>query len=133
MAFEVKGKLEVIYETQQVTDRFKKREFVLEVQSGMYPEYVKFQLTQDRCGLLDPFSEGNEVNVNFNLKGRPYTRDGKTSYFTNLEAWRLDGASSQQAAAPTNTQASTTTNSGGGNDNVSGMSFSEAGEDELPF
>jgi len=132
MAFEVKGKLEVVYETQQVTDRFKKREFVLEVQSGMYPEYVKFQLTQDRCGLLDPFSEGDEVNVNFNLKGRPYTKEGKTTYFTNLEAWRLDGASTQAPAPTTNTQANTTTADTGGSD-VSGMSFSEAGEDELPF
>lgn len=129
MAFEVKGKLEVIYDTQQVTDRFKKREFVLEVQNGMYPEYVKFQLTQDRCNLLDPFSKGEEITVNFNLKGRPYTKEGRTTYFTNLEAWRIDGGSvvkQEAAASSTNTAAS-----GGGD--VMGMSFSEAGEDELPF
>ncbi|MGB0523041.1 MAG: DUF3127 domain-containing protein [Flammeovirgaceae bacterium] len=130
MAFEVKGKLEVIYETQQVTERFKKREFVLEVQNGMYPEYVKFQLTQDRCGLLDPFSTGEEINVSFNLKGRPYTKDGRTTYFTNLEAWRIDGANViKQTPAATGSSASTT----GGSDDISGMSFSEAGEDELPF
>lgn len=128
MAFEVKGKLEVIYDTQQVTDRFKKREFVLEVQNGMYPEYVKFQLTQDRCGLLDPFSTGDEITVNFNLKGRPYTKDGRTTYFTNLEAWRIDGANviKPETSSPESSAA-------GGGDDVMGMSFSEAGEDELPF
>lgn len=130
MAFEVKGKLEVIYDTQQVTDRFKKREFVLEVQNGMYPEHVKFQLTQDRCGLLDPFSTGDEINVSFNLKGRPYTKDGKTTYFTNLEAWRIDGGNVIQP--DTSTAASNTSTSGSGDD-ITGMSFSEAGEDELPF
>ena len=127
MAFEVKGKVEVIYQTQQVTDRFKKREFVLEVQNGMYPEYVKFQLTQDRCGLLDPFSVGDEINVSFNLKGRPYTKDGKTTYFTNLEAWRIDSAGAAKAEAPAPNVESQ------GGDDITGMSFSEAGEDELPF
>jgi len=138
MSFEVKGKVEVVYAEQQVTDRFKKREFVIEVQNGMYPEFVKFQLTQERCGLIEPYQKGDEISVSFNLRGRPYNKGSETIYFTNLEAWRVEGgntatpeshtASTQQPAK----QASKPAKSTGGED-VMGMSFSEAGEDELPF
>ncbi|WP_020533447.1 DUF3127 domain-containing protein [Flexithrix dorotheae] len=127
MALEVKGKLVEIYNEAQITERFKKREFVIEIQDGMYSEYVKMQLTQDKCGLLDQFSKGDEIKVNFNLKGRPYTKEGKTTYFTNLDAWRIESASE---AAP-----------GPGPDNFAGDpgpseepgGISEASEDELPF
>ncbi|MEM1136995.1 MAG: DUF3127 domain-containing protein [Bacteroidota bacterium] len=124
MSFEVKGKLVEIYDENQVTDKFKKREFVIEVQDGMYSEFVKMQLLQDKCGLIDPFKVGDEINVSFNLKGRPYTRDGKTTYFTNLDAWRIN---------PVNQTAQETPNNNAAEEDVSGMSFSEAPEDELPF
>jgi single-strand DNA-binding protein len=95
-SFEVKGKLLVKYNTQQVTERFKKREFVLEIPSGNFAEQVKFQLTQDKCELLDRFKEGDEINVFFNLKGKPYTKDGVTTYFNNLDVWRLDAAKEEK-------------------------------------
>ncbi|OHX68412.1 DUF3127 domain-containing protein [Flammeovirga pacifica] len=94
MAFDVVGKLEKIFDAQQVSERFKKREFVLLIQDGAYPQYIKFQATQDRCNLLDSFNEGDDVAVTFDLKGRPYDKGGEVMYFTNLEAWRI-----QQAAA----------------------------------
>ena len=89
--FEIQGKLEVIYDAQQISDKFKKREFVLEIQSGMYPEYPKFQLTQDKCQLLDTFEVGEMVKVSFNLRGRPYEKNGEKTYFTNIEASRIAG------------------------------------------
>ena len=127
MSFEVKGTLVEIYDENQVTDKFKKREFVLEVKEGMYSEFVKMQLLQDKTDLIDSYKVGDEVNVSFNLKGRPYTRDGKTTYFTNLDAWRINPVGNTAPAA------SQEDNDNAGNDDISGMSFSEAGEDELPF
>ena len=95
MSLEAKGKLYVKYDAQQVTEKFKKREFVLEMTSGAYSEYIKFQLTQDKCALLDKYKVGDEVNVKFNLRGRPYQgKTGETTYFTNLEAWSVDTVSS---------------------------------------
>jgi len=90
MAFEVTGKITMIGEEKQVTDRFKKREFVLEIQEGFYAEFIKFQLTQDKCSLIDGFDKDEEVKVSFNLRGRPYNKNGETIYFTNLEAWKID-------------------------------------------
>lgn len=99
MAFEVEGKLYKKFDVQQVTDSFKKREFVLEIEDGAYTQLIKFQLVQGNCDKLDPYNEGDMVKATFNLRGREYTKDGRTSYFTNLDAWRLDKAGQTQAAA----------------------------------
>ncbi|MCB9265972.1 MAG: DUF3127 domain-containing protein [Lewinellaceae bacterium] len=96
MSFEVEGKLHKKYETENKTDSFQAREFVILVESGNYPQYVKFQLVQDRCALLDPFEEGEEMKVHFDLRGREW--QGK--YFTNLNAWRLEKVSADSAAPP---------------------------------
>ena len=90
MNYEAKGIISEIFPTQVISDKFSKREFVLEVKDGEYTELIKFQLTQDRCDLIDNFTEGQEVTVHFNLKGKKWEKDNKISYFTNLEAWRIE-------------------------------------------
>ncbi len=92
--FETTGTLKAKMDTQQINDRFRKREFALEIADGNYPQMVKFQLVQDKCELLDQFNVGDEMKVHFNLKGREFTRrdTGATDYFTNVEAWRLEAA-----------------------------------------
>ncbi len=103
MAFEIEGKLYKKFDVAQVTDTFKKREFVLEAEDGAYTQLIKFQLVQGNCEKLEPFNEGDQVKVTFSLKGREYKKDGNVSYFTNLDAWRLEtvgGANAQTAAAP---------------------------------
>jgi single-strand DNA-binding protein len=94
MSLTVQGKLFEIFDEAQVTDKFKKREFVLEIADGSYTQYPKFQMTQDKCSLLDNFNKGEEVTVTFNLSGKPFTKNGETMYFTNLQAWRIDKESS---------------------------------------
>jgi len=135
MAFEVQGTLKEIYDEQQVTDRFKKREFVLEIMEGFYAEFVKFQLTQDKCGLADGLNVGEEVKVSFNLKGRPYSRDGKTTYFTNLEAWKIEKpAASAGAGQPAQQQTGGDTPPPPSEPPAEGSGgFEQASEDELPF
>ncbi|MBC8125182.1 MAG: DUF3127 domain-containing protein [Candidatus Kapabacteria bacterium] len=99
-SFEALGTMHVVMDTQQVKDTFKKREFVIEMQDGNYPQHIKFQVTQDRCALLDNFKVGQSVKVLFNLRGRPFqNREGQTVYFTNLEAWRIELATG--TATPT--------------------------------
>ena len=71
---EITGKLLECMDTVQVSERFRKREFVLEyADNPEYPEYIKFELTQDRCELLDSFQPGQKVRVDFDLKGRRWT------------------------------------------------------------
>lgn len=92
-SFKIKGKLFKVYPTENKSGSFQTREFVITVDDRNYQQYVKFQLTQDRCGVIDPFKEGTEVEVHFDLRGREW--QGK--YFTNLNAWRVTGAA---ASAP---------------------------------
>ncbi|RYD53417.1 MAG: DUF3127 domain-containing protein [Sphingobacteriales bacterium] len=96
MSLEIIGKLLVKYDTQVVSDRFKKREFVLEMidetPNGNYTNYARMQLVQNKTELLDRFNEGDSVKVSFNIKGSKYEKNGTTSYFTNLDAWRIEPA-----------------------------------------
>lgn len=102
MSFEVEGKLHKVFETESKTDSFQAREFVIEIGQGNYPQYIKFQLTQDRCGLIDAYEPGQIIKVYFDLRGREWNE----KYFTNLNAWRIVEAV-QTAAAPANSAEST--------------------------
>lgn len=94
MAFEVSGKLVEIFDAVQASASFRKREFVIEtkenVGSSEYTNYIKFQLTQDRCNLIDSFQMNDQVKVSFNIRGNRWEKDGKVSFFTNLAAWRIE-------------------------------------------
>ncbi len=99
MSFEISGRIVEIFPTQQVTDKFKKREFILEVKetnnTGFeFIEYIKFQAVQDKTGLLDGLNINDQVKVSFNLRGRKWEKDGQTSYFTNLDAWKIENEQS---------------------------------------
>ncbi|RLD20762.1 MAG: hypothetical protein DRI69_05665 [Bacteroidetes bacterium] len=93
MSFEVEGRLHKIYDAEQKTDSFRAREFVIEVQSGQYPQMVKFQLVQDRCDLMDGYKEGAEIKVFFDLRGREW----QGRYFTNLNAWKIESVGGEGA------------------------------------
>lgn len=97
MNFEIQGTLIVKNDTQVISDRFKKREFVIEKKETSpngfeFVDTIKFQLTQDKCNLLDSFELGNEINVAFNIRGNKWEKNGQTSYFVNLDAWKIEEA-----------------------------------------
>ena len=88
----ISGKLTVIFDTAQINDSFKKREFVVEYSdNSQYSELIKFELFQDKVDLINDFKVGDEVGVEFNLKGRKWTDPkGVDKYFTTLQAWKLE-------------------------------------------
>ncbi|MCS6999661.1 MAG: DUF3127 domain-containing protein [Bacteroidota bacterium] len=91
MPYEIVGTLYKVFPEQQVTERFRKREFVLSVQDGMYVQMVKFTLKQDRCSLIDGYPIGTELKLTFTISGREVQgRDGEPLYFTSLDVWRIE-------------------------------------------
>lgn len=121
---DITGVLKVKSETQQVSEKFKKREFVITDNSSQYPQHISFQLTQDKCSLLDNYNIGDEIKVHFNLRGREWTDpQGKVKYFNSLEAWRIEGGSN---AAP-----QTASSSMSANDVATFTTASQ--DDDLPF
>lgn len=103
---EIKGKVHEITPTQQVTDSLKKRELIVEfIENPQYPEYLKFEAINDRCAIMDNLKVGDDVEVFFNLKGRPWTdKIGKKSYFNQLALWKVNvltaGNATHEYAAP---------------------------------
>lgn len=103
MNFELTGTLVLKEATMDVTASFKKREFVIEVaneRNSDWNDFVKFQLTQDRCGSIDGMSEGQRIKVQFNVRGRKWEKDGKVSYFNSLEAWRVEAVDASSTPQP---------------------------------
>lgn len=98
----VTGKILEIFDTQNISNTFKKREFVLEyAENPQYPEYIKFEMIQDKCALLDGLNVGDTVNVFFNLKGRKWTDPkGEVKYFNSLQAWKFETEASGGSTPP---------------------------------
>lgn len=98
---DIKGKVHEISPVQNVTETFKKRELVIEfAENPQYPEFIKFEALQDKVNLFDSVKVGDQVEVFFNLRGRPWTdKNGKTSYFNTLVVWRLNVLSGNQEQA----------------------------------
>jgi hypothetical protein len=97
MSFEITGRIVEIMPVNQVSDKFRKREFVIEKKetggSAVFIDYIKFQLVQDKCDIINESFLNEEVKISFNLKGNRWERDGRVNYFTNLDAWKIEKAS----------------------------------------
>lgn len=100
MNYEINGKLIFKEDTQRISDKFQKREFVIEVENeknSQWNDFIKVQLIQDRCDLLENITLNEEIKVYFNVRGRKWENNGQTSYFTNLEGWRIEKVQPQAA------------------------------------
>ena len=99
------AKILVVGEVQQISDKFKKRDLVVEYSDSNpdYKETIKFEMVQDKVELADNFKVGDAVNVHFNLRGRASVqKDGKTGYFNSLVIWRLTAGEAQPEMAQSN-------------------------------
>jgi len=125
---EVTGIIKVKYDTNVVSERFKKRDFVLTVEPGSpYPQHVTFQIVQDKVSMLDSFNVGDEVKVLFNLKGREWTSpQGEVKYFNTIDAWRIEKVGQGQSHQQNNT-------SNNGSNTAPPVFSSNSADDDLPF
>jgi hypothetical protein len=94
MALSVKGKIEQILEAQTGVSKagkeWKKQEFVIETDE-QYPRKVCFTCFGDKADLINGMSEGEDVEVSFNVESREY--NGR--WFSNVNAWKIDKVSAQ--------------------------------------
>ncbi len=123
MSYELTGNIIEIFDTNEYSASFKKREFVVErneqFNDRTFTDTIKFQLTQDRCSILDNFQTGDEVKITFNIKGSKWDKEGRTSYFVNLDVWKMEKL--KESSKPVKPQPAFT-----GNDNAQEV-------DDLPF
>lgn len=87
---DVVGRLDAVMPAEQVTERFRKREFVVMVEpDGKYPQPILFQLANDKVSLIDDLEPGDMVHVHFNLRGREWNGPKGTRFFNTLDAWKV--------------------------------------------
>ena len=98
--YEIKGVLKVVNETAVISEKFKKREFVLTDDSSQYPQDIALQLTQDNCDKLNSVSIGDRLLVKFNLRGRAWNdpKTGNDRYFNSLDAWFIQKESANTSS-----------------------------------
>ena len=117
MAYDLTGKIKLIQEPQTFNSGFTKREMVVTVEDGKYPQDISLEFVQDKIGLLEGLQSGQEVTVTFDIRGREYN----SRYFNNLQGWKVSAA-----GAPAQAQ-----------DDYAGMPY-QAGDpgptdDDIPF
>lgn len=87
--FALTGRLIWKGEPKQVSEKFTVQEFVIEVEGGRWSSFPKFQLANDRCALIDNYTIGAMLKVEFDVQGRKWQKNGEDQYFNSLNAWRL--------------------------------------------
>jgi hypothetical protein len=87
---EVVGKIKVVGNTIQVSEKFSKRELVVTTDE-QYPQHILVEFAQDKCDLLNGYSVGQAVKVSINLRGREWQNPtGETKYFNSIQGWRVE-------------------------------------------
>ena len=116
-SYNIKGTVRLVGQTKQVNDKFSKRELVLDVPDGKYPQVVCLEASGDRCAALDGLNDGDEVSVDFNIRGREWKpASGDVKFFTTLSVWKIETTKKAEAS------------SGGGYGGTGGT-----GQDSIPF
>lgn len=84
MIYEATGRLKVIMDTKQLSDKFSKREFAITTE-GDYPQTIVLQLINGKCIIIDQYNIGELIKVKFNISGKPWkNKEGKETYFNSL-------------------------------------------------
>lgn len=131
---EVIGTIKVKFDTQRVSEKFQKREFVLTTEANTpYPQHVSFQVTQDKCAMLDQFNEGEEIKVQFNLRGREWNGPQGIKYFNTLEAWRIERLTGSNSAPQAQSQSRPASSNAGSAPSAPVFTGNVDDNDDLPF
>ena len=87
----IKGTVYKVSQEEVKSEKFKKREVILEVIEGTYKQYLTVQFSNAKCDLLNNVRQGDMISVSINLKGRLWTgADGVEKSFNTFEGWQIE-------------------------------------------
>ena len=100
MANQISGKVFFIDNVVEIPTKnngvFTKRQIVLDAShydqmtGQKFENYPAFDFVGNRVGELDKFKVGDLVTISFALNGRPFEKDGKTTYFTSVNGYKIE-------------------------------------------
>jgi len=94
----ITGTIKKVLPLQEISDNFKKREFILET-ADTYPQKIKFETVNDKTDLLNGIVKQVEAKVYFNVRGREWiNKENKTVYFVSLQAWKIEYTKTEEIA-----------------------------------
>ncbi len=96
MTYDLTGKIKLIQDPKTFDSGFTKREMVVTVEDGKYPQDINLEFVQDKVALLENLQPGQEVTVSFDIRGREY--NGR--YYNNLQGWKVETAGDGMDASP---------------------------------
>jgi hypothetical protein len=118
MAYDLTGKIKLLQEAKTFDSGFTKREMVVIVEDGKYPQEINIEFVQDKVNLLDSLQTGQTVTVTFDIRGREY--NGR--YFNNLQGWKI-ASRSEESTFPTESESPVP-------DNITSHDFDDG---DIPF
>ena len=93
----IQGTIYKIGTKEVKSEKFSKRDLILEVIEGEYKQYLSIQFSNSKCDLLDSFNIGSKVSVSINLKGRLWTgNDNIEKCFNTLEGWKIEAFTAEK-------------------------------------
>jgi hypothetical protein len=89
------GTIYHIAPTQRISDKFQKREFVIQTTDEKFSQLLLLQLTNDKCNSIDNLKFGEMVECCYNLRGREWIspQTGEKKWFNTIECWSIQFAS----------------------------------------
>ena len=125
---ELQGTVKKIFEIQSFPSGFQKREMVILTQE-QYPQPISIEFLSEKISLLDHISEGDQVKIGINIRGREWTNpEGQVKYFNSITGWRLEKIS-ETSPEPVQAASAVLPQPEASNENP----FAEEDEDDLPF
>lgn len=100
-----KGTVVQVTPLQTISDKFRKQDFTIKTFDEKFPQFLTFQVVNDKCDLVRNLNVNDVVEVSYNLRGREWNSpEGVTKYFNTIEAWSINLSSQpvQTTQAPTN-------------------------------
>lgn len=123
--FELEGTVHLVGDIQTFDSGFTKREFVVEVKDGNFPQMIKFECLKEKTAITDGLNKGDTVKVAFDIRGNEY--NGR--FYVNLNAWKVEGGGGGNAAP---TQGESGAPASNLNEPPAGYGQADAGDD-IPF
>lgn len=123
MSYELTGTIKVIGELQTFGSGFTKKEIVVTVPDGNYPQDISLEFLKEKAELLGSLQVGQSVTVTFDVRGREY--NGR--YFNNLVGWKIDAEAADNTPAPS-ANAAPPRETGD-----PGWQQDDVGDDDIPF
>lgn len=122
---EIRGKITDISDTVSI-GMHEKRTLKVKETDGMYPQDYEIDFLNGKGDHLDSFNVGDMVKVQTELRGRNWSKNGKSGFMLSLNGWKceqLGGNAYNHSAPPTQQQAPPPTQ----------QSFTTSDSDDLHF